>query len=111
MTRIATLAVRITRFVDDYPPGFVECSLLDAQGRLHLFVEKAPVVSTENLWSDSVYPRDGTIDCEVQAEWVDEAGRRLVRVDTERPWVVESTDGLTQFVVLASQVDRRAASD
>ena len=32
---------------------------------------------------------------------VDATGRETIRVDTERPWHVESVDGVTQFDVLA----------
>ena len=38
---MATVAVHILRVVDEQFPGFVECGLTDASGRLHLFVEKA----------------------------------------------------------------------
>ena len=98
-----SVAIQIERFVDDHQPGFVECSLIDALGEVHLFVEKIPVVSTEDLWSDSVYPRPGNIACEVEYEWVDERGRQLAKISTERPWSVESTTGSRLFVVLASQ--------
>ena len=101
------LSVEISRFVDDSNPGFVECLLVDALGRSHLFVEKVPIVSTEDLWSTSVYPRPGVIACAVEAEWKDGAGQSLARVSTELPWHVESTTGQTQFIVFASQlVDR-----
>src|ERR1700722_2651927 len=45
--------------VDEWQPGFVECSLRDAQGRTWKSIEKVPVVTTEALWSDSEYPRPG----------------------------------------------------
>jgi hypothetical protein len=98
------LAVEISRFVDESNPGFVECLLVDALGHSHLFVEKVPVVTTEDLWSTSTYPRPGVIACEVEAEWKDGEGQSLARVSTELPWHVESTVGQTQFVVLASQL-------
>jgi hypothetical protein len=98
------VAVSIIRFVDEHQPGFVECELTDAFGQTHSFVEKVPIVTVENLWSDSIYPRAGGISCEVKQEWQDDAGRSLVKVDTERPWRVESTAGATTFVVLSSQM-------
>lgn len=100
------LAVQIVRFVDDHQPGFVECSLQDARSTEHLFVEKVPVVSTEDLRSTSTYPRSGSIECVVQEQWQDESGRSLVRATTEHPWHIESSAGETTFVVLASQVLR-----
>ena len=91
--------IQISRFVDDRQPGFVECVLVDAFGKAHVFIEKVPVVTTENLLPTSTYPTAGTLDCEIVAEWTDDSGRALMRIDTERPWGVESTEGLTEFVV------------
>jgi hypothetical protein len=98
------LTVEISRFTDEYQPGFVECKLVDAFGQLHFFNEKVPVVSAEDLWSSSKYPCVGGIECTVEAEWQDESGRHLKRVSTERPWSVESTTGTTTFVVQSSQL-------
>ncbi|RYG37845.1 MAG: hypothetical protein EON93_02995 [Burkholderiales bacterium] len=97
-------AVEISRFVDEHQPGFVECSLLDADGNKHLFIEKVPVVTLEDLQPTSEYPRPGVVGCEPQAEWVDASGRIKVRVSTELPWHVESTEGETVFVVWAEQL-------
>jgi hypothetical protein len=101
-----TLAVEITRFVDPYQPGFVECMFLDAQGCRHLFMEKLPIVTRADLWSSSAYPQPGAIPCEVEAEWLGEQGRAVVRVTTERPFHVESTSGQSSFVVLSVQVQQ-----
>jgi hypothetical protein len=100
------LGVEISRFVDEYQPGVVECRLVDAHGRTHLIVEKVPVVTTEGLGSDSRYPKPGAVACEVEMQWEDSDGRSLVRVNTARPWSVESTEGATSFVVLSSQLTR-----
>ena len=39
--RMPCIAIQIVRFVDTNQPGFVECSLRDAAGREHFFVEKS----------------------------------------------------------------------
>jgi hypothetical protein len=98
------VVVEILRWVDDYQPGIVECKLVDAAGESHLFIEKSPIVSTEDLWSHTTYPRPGAIDCTLLERWMDEKGRQLSRIDTSRPWHVESTEGCTSFVVLESQL-------
>jgi hypothetical protein len=100
------VAVRITRFVDDHQPGFVECQLVDAAGDSHFFVEKAPVVTTQVLLSNSSYPCPGAIDCQVLAQWQDANGVGLYRIDTSKPWGIESNDGITEFVVTGSQMLR-----
>lgn len=99
------LVIEISRFVDEYQPGIVECVLVDALGQTHIFVEKAPVVSKEDLLSTSVYPRPGAIECEIEEEW-EEGKRSLVRVNTGRPWGIESSAGEMCFVVSSSQVRR-----
>ena len=103
------VSIEITRFVDEEQPGFVESVLIDAQGRSHTFVEKAPVVTGQQLRPDSKYPVAGFIACVIEAELTDSSGRALASICTERPCRLESTTGETRFVVLASQVTRVAA--
>ena len=100
------VVVSIERLVDEHQPGFVECALIDALGNEHLFVEKVPVVTQESLCSNSAYPRLGLVACEVEAQWQETDGRWLVRINTQRPWSIESTEGESTFVVLASKVRR-----
>ena len=96
--------VQITRFVDENQPGWIECALVDAAGISHIFVEKVPIVTTEDLRSTSSYPCDGVIACEVLAQWDGADGQGLSRIDTSKPWGVESNSGLTEFVVPTSQL-------
>jgi hypothetical protein len=94
--------VKITRYVSDDPqPGIVECELFDVHGRCWHFIEKTAVVSADDLDAKSVYPQPGVIAAEVVGHSKDAAGRDVTRIDTSRPWDVESTDGATQFDVLS----------
>jgi len=81
---------------------FLECSITDARGAKHLFVEKVPVVTLEDLTETSTYPRRGVIACDVLRRWRDSNDREIVTIDTNKPWGIESTDGQTQFDVLVS---------
>lgn len=92
------IKVEITRFVAADQPGFVECQFVDSRNRLHSFIEKIPVVTDADLWSDSDYPQHGIIECELLERSADEFGETAV-VSTVRPWGVESVNGLTQFVI------------
>jgi len=103
---MTAVVVEISRFVDEHQPGFVECALVDASGTKHTFIEKVPVVSTANLLSSSQYPQLGFIACEVQDQWQSAEGASLVRICTERPWGVESKQGVTTFVVTTAQLVR-----
>jgi hypothetical protein len=96
---VRDLAVAILRLVDEHQPGWVECQFADADGRIHKFVEKIPLVTNADLWRDSEYPQPGIIRCEVLQQWSDAQAKRLVRITTDRPWSVQSTEGLTEFVV------------
>jgi hypothetical protein len=99
-----TISVQIRRYVSDDFPGWVECAMQDAAGQTHLFIEKVPVVTSENLTVESSYPQPGVVACEIEAEWKNETGHSVVRICTERPDGIESTTGLTNFVVFAHQL-------
>ena len=112
------LLVEIVEWVDDYQPGIVRCSLVDAFGKRHEFVEKAPVVSVEHLRRTDRYPRPGGIRCTITDRYprpggirctiidkqLDQRGTGLIRVSTESPDGVESVENLSEFVVLTAQV-------
>jgi hypothetical protein len=104
---IANLRVDIVRFVDEYQPGIVECEFVDAEGALHRIIEKVPIVSLEDLWSDSEYPRPGIVRCRIRNRWRDETGAERIRIDTSSPDSVETVDECSEFVVFAEQIDTR----
>ena len=101
MTKIA---VDITRFVNSEQPGWVEFNLLDAFGKTHTFIEKVPVLTTQDLNEKSIFPVSTVITCETIKKWTDENGRHLLQINTENPWNLESTTGDTKFIVEASKV-------
>jgi len=98
------LTVQIVRFVDGHQPGWVECELIDAEECKHKFVDKVPIFSRKWLDAAGAYPTTGGAACEVMARWKDARGRELVRVTTARPDGIESTEGRSEFVVLAAQL-------
>jgi hypothetical protein len=102
------LAVRvsISRYVDESFPGWVECTLVDAYGYDHVFVEKVPVVTKAHLDSASSYPQSGIIACVVPDLGIGQSddGRRLVHIDTQTPWGVQSLGGRSRFDVFPEQL-------
>lgn len=96
--------VLIANYVDEARPGWVECKLTDAQGREWRFVEKLPIVTCDSLDASSVLPQQGVIACEVLSSSFDVAGHAIAEIDTMRPWGVESTEGVTRFVVRTEQL-------
>jgi len=101
---MVSLVVRIEQIVDDHFPQFVGCSLIDADGVRHEFVEKVPVVSKSEFRAESHFPQPGYIDCTIEDEWRDDKGRDVIRVNTEKPWSIESVVGVSKFVVFKEQV-------
>jgi len=95
------IKVTIVRYISDEPqPGIVEFQLEDAHGRRWSFVEKtAAIVSSEHLDAQTTYPQRGVVAGEVIHRSIDAAGREVIRINTERPWRVESVEGVTQFEV------------
>lgn len=70
------------RFVDEEPqPGIVESQFRDAQGELHSIIDKVPIFTDADLWSDSVYPQPGSIECLV-LQRIEDSGSNLARVRT-----------------------------
>lgn len=102
--QMVTLRVAIVRWALDDQPGWVECLLTDVHGRHWFFLEKAPVVCSEDLRADTVYPRPGFFACQIIERRQDAAGKELLVVDTTVPWGIEATSGESRFEVHAEQV-------
>ena len=98
-----SLRLSIIRFVDEHQPGFVECEFTDSNGTVHSLVDKVPIFSQEHLWNNSVYPQPGFARCEVLSRSRDSRGQ-LARVTIARPDGLETSRGLSEFVVLESQL-------
>jgi len=100
----AHVAVEITRFLNADNPGWVECRLVDLSGREHLFHEKIPVVTTDDLWSDTHYPQPGVIAAIAVRRSTQPSGQECLTVDTAEPWDIESTTGETIFELGSHQL-------
>src|SRR5262245_47048933 len=100
---MAEVVVQIVRFVEEHQPSIVACELLDAEGHSHIFIDKDAIFTRELLTAESKYPQAGRIRCQILDRWQDSQARELVRITTANP-VVETTDGKSEFVVLATQV-------
>ena len=101
------LRVQIVRFVDEHQPGFVACEFTDAEGGSHTLIEQVPVVSLEMLDATSGFPRHGAVRCTVLQKWNRPDGVSVARISLGTPDGIETVDGGSQFVVLASEVNER----
>jgi hypothetical protein len=91
----------ITRYVSDEPqPGIVECEMVDAHGRRWLFLEKTAVISSFHLDACTCYPRPAIIAVEVVGRFQDAQLGEILRIDTDRPWGIQSVEGETLFEIL-----------
>jgi hypothetical protein len=99
------LAIEITRFVDEHQPGWVEVQFVDAKGRRHSIVDKVPMVACAGRFdAETAYPQPGYVSCEVLSTSQDEHGRAVAHISTARPHSLASTEGLSEFDVLSSQL-------
>ena len=96
--------IKIIRFISNDVPGFVECKFSDAWKKEHTIQEKVPVVTQNDLDEDSNYPQDGFVACELVKDWIDQAGRKIFTVTTERPWAIETVGGMTEFDITEDQL-------
>ena len=108
MSQTVDLHVQIVRFVLDHQPAIVACEIIDADGQRHTFIDKVWMFLDQNLNADSAYPLSGAIRCAVLKRWRDASGRELVSVNTADPDFIESTEGLSEFVVLQHQISTLA---
>lgn len=98
------VTVQIVRVVDRDFPGWVECELVDASGRVHVMRDKAPIFVADSVDGAVKYPMRRLLRCEIVERRWDSKGRELVRICTEKPDDVSSTEGLYEFTVTADQV-------
>ncbi len=91
------ILVEIVDFVDSSQPGWVAGTFRDAEGQLHRIIDKIPLFTDANLWSDSVYPQPGIIECSV-VERIPTPSGNLVRINIE-PYHYELTDEKAEFVI------------
>jgi hypothetical protein len=85
---------------DNYP-GWVECTLLDALGESHTFVEKIPIVCPD----DDLAPKVAFLDCILERATLSTSNQRLLHVSSKKPWDVESITGRFEFVVTEAQLE------
>jgi hypothetical protein len=98
-----SLRVQIVRFVDEEPqPGIVESQFRDAQGELHSIIDKVPLFTSADLWSDSDYPQPGFIECRV-LERKPGAGGNLARINIGA-YHFEVTSESPEFMVRESDL-------
>ncbi len=93
--------VTIIEFTDASQPGWVRCRLTDVNSKEWLFDEKVPVVTTEEIDQNTVYPKPGVIACQIVGKIKNE---NYITINTEKPWGVESTTGNYIFDVYPEQL-------
>ena len=99
------MRVQIVRFLDEAQPGIVACTFRDAQHETHTIIDKLPIFTEARLWSDSEYPQPGLARCEVLERLVEgERGSQVARITIARPDHLESVTGISEFLVLESEI-------
>lgn len=86
-----------TRWEADHQPGWVEASVLDARGKEHRIVEKVPVLFSQEVTAESLFPFGCWIAAEIES--IDSEG-----VTVSFSHGVETIDGLARLTVSAADV-------
>ncbi len=82
----------------------VECSFIDTWGYNQIFIEKIPVVTSNNFDIYAEFPQNGVIACEIIKSWRDKDNREFVSIDTSKPWGCEIIDEISRFDILKTQL-------
>ncbi|MES2392135.1 MAG: hypothetical protein V4555_10880 [Acidobacteriota bacterium] len=98
------LSVEIVEFVDDCQPGVVRAEFVDANGKQHSLIDKIYLFTSEFLDASSAYPVPGSARCEILERWRGSDANELVRISIDRPDHIDSTEGLSEFVVGSTQL-------
>lgn len=93
---MASVKVNILKIIDDTSyPTFVEFELIDSNRISHHFIDKVPVICTD----DDPVPTIGEMGCTVVRET-----ETTFIIDTALPYDIESLNGEYQFEVNKEQV-------
>jgi hypothetical protein len=93
----------VVRWLSDEPqPGWVEASIVDAQGRRWSFFDKPAIFSDEGIGPSSEFPLPGVIRCEIVSPNPGDGGVEVVEIRLHDG--VESAEGSTRFLVKADEV-------
>ena len=74
------------------------------KGSGHSVQEKIPIVTEKYLDANSELPQNGIIACEICKDWIDKDGKRILTVSKEKPWGVETIQGLNKFDFFKEQL-------
>jgi hypothetical protein len=99
------LKVSITRWTDDYTPGFVEFRFTDRQGAAWVFEAKLPyLVADYNLSVSSDYPQPAAIECAIVKRSKDSDGRKIAAIILSPNLYIMSEHGLNLFEVFETEI-------
>lgn len=70
----------------------------------HAIVDKAPMFTADDLWTDSSYPQPGVARCRISERMQNETGRELVRVTVAAPDGLEMLNGESEILSFGSQI-------
>jgi hypothetical protein len=106
MSIFQSIPCTVTRLVDaECQPFVVEFEVVDIRGKHWKFVEKSVYAGVDpNRGPEGPYPHAGTVFCTRLGDLTHADGRPTTRVWTERPYFIESLEGLACFEVWKSDI-------
>jgi hypothetical protein len=100
----AAVQVTILGWHENYPPGIVECSLVDRFGRDWRIALKYYDATKEELGPDSQYPLSGLVSCQVLERGMDRDGGSIAKIELDVPLENLSEKAVDQFEILTGQL-------
>jgi hypothetical protein len=100
----ASVKVTIVGWYENYPPGIVECSLVDRFDRDWRIALKFYDATKEELGPESKYPLVGSVSCQVLERGVDESGSGTAKIELDVPLENLSANGVDQFDIFSGQL-------
>ena len=95
------LEIEIIEYTDDAFPGWVKCKFIDIAGKTHYIYEKVPVVSLENINSNTLFPIKGSI----RGKIIDKNNDSVCFSSLE-PDNISTSDGEDTFFVSEKQIHK-----
>ena len=101
---MSEVRVQIVEFIPGDYDDFLIVELTDAFGAVHRFQDKSPIFGYDgDIDQHTRLPVPGVFDC-VVVERFQQDGRELVRINTEKPFDIQSLDDGYDFIVTPDMV-------
>jgi hypothetical protein len=101
------LKIKITKYISNDFPGFIECSFTDAFNKQWKIIDKIPVLTTKNIDKNNNFPIEEKIEVEAEKESIDKNGNKLITININKPYGLKTINGENRFEVNINQIKKK----